>query len=133
MYKVDTSVGMPPTITTYTIGVYAITCSISSQFTLGFTGQTDSVFSISDYSKATANVLGTSTTSATYTGNAINILIPEDALYFVASVSGLKIVKVNQDPLGVVSEIVLAGPYAYLNGLTQVPGTTDFIASVDNS
>ena len=83
MYQMDTST---MAITTYPIGVYAISLSAGRQFTLAFTGQIDSVFSISDYSSSSSNILGVTSASGTYTGDSTDILVPNDVLYFVTSV-----------------------------------------------
>ena len=105
-YKVDTSVP-GYSITTYPIGAYQTTCKADKNYTLIFGGSINSIYSLSDYSKTSSNVLKISSSSAIYTSEAIQIMIPKDSTFLIASKLNFNINKVDQETLLVLLEVLI--------------------------
>ena len=105
-YKVDTSVPGYG-VTTYPIGAYQTTCKADKNYTLLFGGSTNSIYSMSDYSKTSSNVIKVSPSSATYTSGAVQLMIPKDSTFFLVTKLDFTINKVDQETLLVLIGVLI--------------------------
>ena len=101
MYKIDTSVP-GYFITTYSVGVYMFLCYADRESTFVLSASSNSVFSMSDYTKTSANIVNTSLPSGAYTGDTYSIMIPRNVQFFLTTVVSDKLLKSNLETLGVI-------------------------------